>query len=131
MKRAAIAFTAILVFGDLGGRLAFRVAANEQVDLIARLTAADLAKLAVRDASVHQDPASKALTRPGFSIRRVGCDCALEVRCRFAYRLSGNQDPREQFPRLEVVGAFRQQAFEIRARLLRSRLPERVRARDV
>jgi hypothetical protein len=62
MKRAAIAFTAILVFGDLGGRLAFRVAANEQVDLIARLTAADLAKLAVRDASVHQDPASKALT---------------------------------------------------------------------
>ena len=55
--------------------------------------------------------------RPGFSIRRVGSDCALEVCCRFAYRLSGNQDPREQFPRLEIVGAFRQQALEIRTSL--------------
>jgi hypothetical protein len=62
MKRAAIAFVAVLISGDLGGRFAFAAAAEARVDLIARLTAADIANLAVRGASVHQDPASKALT---------------------------------------------------------------------
>jgi hypothetical protein len=53
--------------------------------------------------------------RPGFSVGRIGSDCALEVCCGFAGRPSGNEDPGEQFPRVEVVGVFRQQAFEIRA----------------
>jgi hypothetical protein len=62
MKRAAIAFMAVLVSGELGGWVALPASAVAEVDLIARLTAADFAKLSVRDASVHQDPASKALT---------------------------------------------------------------------
>jgi hypothetical protein len=62
MKRAAIAFMAVLVSGDVGGQVALPASAEAEVDLIARLTAADIAKLSVRGASVHQDPASKALT---------------------------------------------------------------------
>ena len=62
MKRAAIAFMAVLVSGDVGGQVALPASVEAQVDLIGRLTAADIAKLSVRDASVHQDPASKALT---------------------------------------------------------------------
>ena len=62
MKRATFAFVAVLVSGDFGGRFAFLASAGAQVDLVARLTAADVAKLAVKGASVHQDPASKALT---------------------------------------------------------------------
>ena len=62
MKRAAVAFMAVLVSGDVGGRVAWSASAEAQVDLIGRLTAADIAKLSVRGAFVHQDPASKALT---------------------------------------------------------------------
>ena len=62
MRRAAVAFMAVLVAGGLGGRFALPAFGEAQTDLIARLTAADVAKLGVRGASVHQDPASKALT---------------------------------------------------------------------
>ena len=62
LKRAAFACMAVLVSGDFGGRFAFSASAGAHVDLVARLTAADVAKLAVKGASVHQDPASKALT---------------------------------------------------------------------
>ena len=62
LKRAALACMALLVSGDFGGRFAFSASAGAQVDFVARLTAADVAKLAVKGASVHQDPASKALT---------------------------------------------------------------------
>ena len=59
MKRATFALTAVLVSGYLVGRFAFSASAGAPVDLVARLTAADVAKLGVKDASVHQDPASK------------------------------------------------------------------------
>jgi hypothetical protein len=62
MKRATFAFMAVLVSADFGGRFAFSASAGAQVDLVARLTAADVAKLGVKGASVHQDPVSKVLT---------------------------------------------------------------------
>ncbi len=62
MKRATIAFVAVLVSGALGGVIAPTASADAPLDLIARLTPADIAKLAVRAASVHRDPSSKALT---------------------------------------------------------------------
>ena len=62
IKRAAFIFVAVLVSGGLGGLLALPALGETQTDLVARLTAVDVAKLTVRGASVHQDPASKALT---------------------------------------------------------------------
>ena len=57
-----MAFVAVVALGDLAARLAPSASAEAPIDLLARLTPADIAKLAVRGASVHQDPSSKALT---------------------------------------------------------------------
>ncbi len=62
MKRAAIAFAAVLVCAGLGERFAPAASAEASLDLIARLAPADVAKLATKDALVHQDQATKALT---------------------------------------------------------------------
>jgi hypothetical protein len=58
----AIGFVAAVVSTNAGGQLASPVPGDGQTDLIARLTAADIATFTARNASVHQDPASKALT---------------------------------------------------------------------
>lgn len=62
MKRqrlTTVYFSFIVVLALYSGRVA---RADGQTDLFARLSPADLAKIATKDASVFQDPASKALT---------------------------------------------------------------------
>ena len=55
--------------------------------------------------------------RPGFSIGRIDSDGAIEVCGGFAKLPCCNQNSREQFSCGRVIGTFRQQTFESRARL--------------